>query len=121
MLFRSPSLTGQISGVLGELRRQHGIVYRTRTWIEDMLPGYGAELSDPVLARDLLAAAALDAGGIRADVARIAEAHTREEIVATGSALLAALQNVLAACAVPTDLLPTPRPSDPTSWPASRC
>ena len=116
-----PSLTGQISGVLAQLRRQYGMAYRTRTWIEEMLPAYGADLEDPVLARDLLAAAALDAGGIRADVAGLAESHSREAMVATGWAILLALQNVLAACEVPTDLLPTPYPSDPSSWPASRC
>ena len=116
-----PSLTGQISEVLGQLRRQYGMAYRSRTWIEEMLPAYGAELEDPALARDLLAAAALDAGGIRADVAGLAESHSREAILATGWAVLHALQNVLAACEVPTDLLPTPHPSDPSSWPASRC
>jgi hypothetical protein len=116
-----PSLTGQISGVLGQLRREYGMAYRSRTWIEEMLPAYGAELDDPALARDLLAAAALDAGGIRADVAGLADSHSREAIIATGWAILHALQNVLAACEVPTDLLPTPHQSDPSSWPASRC
>ena len=116
-----PSLTGQISGVLGQLRRDYGMAYRSRTWIEEMLPAYGADLEDPSLARDLLAAAALDAGGIRADLAGLAESHSRDAIVATGWAILHALQNVLAACEVPTDLLPTPHPSDPSSWPASRC
>ncbi len=116
-----PSLTGQIGGVLGQLRRSYGMAYRTRTWIEEMLPAYGAEFDDPTLARDLLGVAALDAGGIRADVTRLAETYTREQIVATGAAVLSALQNVLAACDVPTELLPTPHPSDPSAWPASRC
>jgi hypothetical protein len=116
-----PSLTGQISGVLGQLRREYGMAYRSRTWIEEMLPAYGADLDDPALARDLLAAAALDAGGIRADLAGLAESHSRDAIVSTGWAILHALQNVLAACEVPTDLLPTPHPSDPSSWPASTC
>ncbi len=115
-----PWLTVRIGGVLAQLRRQYGMAYRTRTWIEQMLPAYGAEFADPALARDLLGAAALDAGGIRADVTAIAEHHTREQIVATGSTILSALQNVLAACEVPTDLLPTPNPSDPSSWPTSR-
>jgi hypothetical protein len=116
-----PSLTGQISAVLTELRRTYGIVYRTRTWIEQMLPTYGATFSDAVLARNVLAAAALDAGGIRADVSAVAANHSRDEIVATAADLLMALQHVLAACAVPTELLPSPLPSDPTSWPASTC
>jgi hypothetical protein len=116
-----PSMTGQISGVLARLRREYGMAYRTRTWIEEMLPAYGADLDDPALARDLLGAAALDAGGIRADVSGLAESHTRDEIVATGCAILGALQNVLAACEVPTNMLPTPHASDPSSWPASKC
>lgn len=114
-----PSLTGQISGVLAQLRQQHGMAYRTRTWIEEILPTYGLPLADPALARDLLAAAALDAGGIRADVVGLAEAHTREHIVDTGCAVLEALQNALAACESSDQ--PSPRPSDPSCWPASTC
>lgn len=116
-----PSLTGQISGVLGVLRHKYGVAYRPHTWIEQMLPAHGAKLDDPALARDLLAAAALDAGGIRADVTALAAAHSRDHIVATSHAILGALQNVLAACIVPTDLLPAPLPSDPSSWPTSTC
>ena len=71
-----PSLTGELSGTLAQLRQEHGMAYRTRTWIEDVLPAYGKPLTDPALARDLLAAAALDAGGIRADLAGIAETHS---------------------------------------------
>jgi hypothetical protein len=116
-----PSLTGQIGAVLTHLRQHYGMAYRTRTWIEQMLPAYGAEFDDPALARDLLGAAALDAGGIRADVTTLAERHSREQIVETGCTILRALQNVLAACELPTDLLPMPHPSDPSSWPASTC
>jgi hypothetical protein len=114
-----PSLTGQISGVLAQLRQEHGMAYRTRTWIEEILPTYGLPLADPALARDLLAAAALDAGGIRADVVGLAEAHTRDHIVGTGCAVLEALQNALAACE--NSEQPSPRPSDPSCWPASTC
>jgi hypothetical protein len=114
-----PSLTGQISGVLARLRQEHGMAYRTRTWIEEILPTYGLPLADPALARDLLAAAALDAGGIRADVVGLAEAHARDHIVDTGCAVLEALQNALAACES-TDQQ-SPRPSDPSCWPASTC
>jgi hypothetical protein len=114
-----PSLTGQISGVLAQLRQEHGMAYRTRTWIEEILPTYGLPLADPVLARDLLAAAALDAGGIRADVVGLAKAHSRDHIVDTGCAVLEALQNALAACESVDQ--PSPRPSDPSCWPASTC
>ena len=72
-----PSLTGQLSALLAQLRLHHGVAYKTRTWIEVVLPPAGARFADPTLARDLLAAAALDAGGIRADVAGLADAHPR--------------------------------------------
>lgn len=109
-----------MGGVLAQLRQQHGVAYRTRTWIEDVLPAYGNDLEDPTLDRDLLAAAALDAGGIRADVAGVAQSHSRDEIIATGGALLESLQKVLAACEGPTDM-PALAPSDPSCWPASAC
>jgi hypothetical protein len=114
-----PSLTGQISGVLAQLRQEHGMAYRTRTWIEEILPTYGLPIADPALARDLLAAAALDAGGIRADVVGLAESHSREDIVNTGCAVLGALQNALASCESADQ--PSPRPSDPSCWPAAAC
>ena len=112
-----PSLTGELSGTLARLRQEHGMAYRTRTWIEDVLPDYGKPLIDPALARDLLAAAALDAGGIRADLAGIAETHSRDAIVVTGTALLEALRNALATYEGSGHR--SPRPSDPSSWPAS--
>ena len=112
-----PSLTGELSGTLARLRQEHGMAYRTRTWIEEILPAYGEPLRDPALARDLLAAAALDAGGIRADLVGISDTHSRDAIVVTGTALLEALQNALAACESSAE--PSPRPSDPSSWPAA--
>lgn len=115
-----PSLTGQISSVLGKLRRQHGVAYRTRTWIEEVLPGAGADLTNPELARDLLAAAALDAGGIRADLAALAATQSRDDIVATSLVLLDALNNLLVTCQRETEHLAT-RPSDPSLWPPVAC
>jgi hypothetical protein len=115
-----PSLTGQLSSVLGRLRREHGVAYRTRTWIEEVLPATGADLSTPELARDLLAAAALDAGGIRADVTALATAHSRDAIVATSLALLDALNSLLDACERSNEQ-PTTRPSDPSFWPPAAC
>lgn len=115
-----PSLTGQLSAVLAELRQQHGVVYRSRTWIEVVLPAAGFTPPDPALARDLLAAAALDAGGVRADVAKLSETHTRDEIVAASTALINAVQSVLARCA-PSNDSPHPPRSDPSCWPASAC
>jgi hypothetical protein len=115
-----PSLTGQLSALLAQLRLHYGVAYKTRTWIEVVLPGAGFDIADPTLSRDLLAAAALDAGGIRADVAGLAEAHSRREIVAALTSLIAAVQNVLDGCGRSTDQH-APRPSDPSCWPASAC
>ena len=115
-----PSLTGQLSALLAQLRQQYGVVYRTRTWIEVVLPAAGFGLHDPTLSRDLLAAAALDAGGVRADVGKLSEAYSRDDIVATSSELIEAVQHVLATCERSTDQH-APRPSDPSCWPASAC
>ncbi len=115
-----PSLTGQISHVLAELRHKYGMAYRTRTWIEDMLPAYGAELDDPALARALLAVAALDAGGIRADVSGLSEAHTNDAIIAAGTVVLAALRQVREACEESGSRpAASVRSSDPSRWPVS--
>lgn len=115
-----PSLTGQLSELLAELRHEYGMAYRTRTWIEEMLPAYGAQLDDPVLARALLAVAALDAGGIRADVSGLVGSHGNDEIIATGKVVLAALHEVRAACDRSGDRAVVPvRASDPSRWPAS--
>ncbi|MEP7114918.1 MAG: hypothetical protein ABI862_16755 [Ilumatobacteraceae bacterium] len=113
-----PSLTGQLSGVLAQLRQQYGMAYRTQTWIEEVLPAYGDAPKYPGLARDLLAAAALDAGGIRADVAGLADSHSRVDIVITSASLLETLQRVLAACEGSTEY-PAPPSSDLSCWPAS--
>ncbi len=115
-----PSLTGQLSALLAQLRQQYGVVYRTRTWIEIVLPAAGFGDHDPTLARDLLAAAALDAGGVRADVGKLSESYSRDDIVATSSALIDAVQHVLATCERSTDQQAS-RPSDPSCWPASAC
>lgn len=114
-----PSLTGQISEVLGELRHEYGMAYRTRTWIEEMLPAFGAELDDPALARSLLAVAALDAGGIRADVSGLSAVHSTEQIIATGKVVLDALLQVREACDGSGDRpVVVVRPSDRSRWPA---
>lgn len=114
-----PSLTGQLSEVLAELRHEYGMAYRTRTWIEEMLPAYGAQLDDPALARALLAVAALDAGGIRADVSGLVGSHGNDEIIATGKVVLAALHEVRAACDGSGKRSADPvRASDPSRWPA---
>ncbi len=115
-----PSLTGQLSALLAQLRQQYGVVYRTRTWIEVVLPASGFGLHDSTLARDLLAAAALDAGGVRADVGKLSEAYARDDIVATSTSLIEAVRSVLARCELSTDQQ-APRPSDPSCWPASAC
>lgn len=111
-----PSLTGQIGALLTELRHQHGLAYRSRTWIDDVLPEFGGPLPQPLLARDLLAVAALDAGGIRANVAGLTHDHEREELLTAARALRTALQSVLDACEGSSDL-PTPPTPDQSCWP----
>lgn len=111
-----PLLTGQIGALLTELRHEHGLAYRSRTWIDDVLPEFGGPLPHPLLARDLLAVAALDAGGIRANVAGLARDHERGEVVTAAQALQSALQSVLDACEGSSDL-PTPPTPDQSCWP----
>jgi hypothetical protein len=114
-----PTITGQMSGVLASLRHEHGLAYTSGTWIGTVLPRYTSmALSDPALARDLLAAAALDAGGIRANVATIAASYPHATIVGTCVTLLEALEVVQIACESANGELPRPQPSDPTGWPA---
>jgi hypothetical protein len=57
-----------LSGTLVRLRTEFGVVYRSRTWIDEVLPIFGARVTDATLMRDVLAIAALDAGALRADV-----------------------------------------------------
>ncbi len=114
-----PSLTGQISEVLADLRHDYGMAYRTQTWIDEMLPAFGAALDDPVLARSLLAVSALDAGGIRADVSGLSAAHSSDEILATGKVVLESLQQLREMCDGSIDRpAAVVRPSDPSRWPA---
>jgi hypothetical protein len=114
-----PTITGQMSGVLASLRHEHGLAYTSGTWIATVLPRYTSmALSDPALARDLLAAAALDAGGIRANVSTIAASYPHATIVGTCVTLLEALEVVQIACESANGELPQPQPSDPTGWPA---
>ena len=112
-----PTLTGQMSGMLSRLRSEHGMAYTSGTWVDMVLPLHApSAFPNPGLARNLLAMAALDAGGIRADVAAITATNSGAAIIATGVALRDALESVLAGCEYSSAA--TPRPSDPTGWPA---
>jgi hypothetical protein len=106
------SLTKQMAALLTILRQEHGVVYRSRTWIDDVLPGFGGRLPNPELARDLLAVAALDAGGIRADVSGLV-AHDHVALVTTAQAVRKSLQHVLVACEGWSDIPPPPPPDQP--------
>jgi hypothetical protein len=109
-------LTSQIGDLLTELRHAHGLAYRSHTWIDDVLPEFGGPVPQPLLARDLLAVAALDAGGIRADVAGLLRDHERSELVTVARAVRAALQSVLDACEGSADR-PAPPTPDRSCWP----
>jgi hypothetical protein len=111
-----PTLTGEIATVLSRLRLEHGLAYRSNTWVTEVLPRTGVPVEDPALVRDLLAVCALDAGGVRADTAGLASAHSRERLILAAMALLDGLERVLGGCeAAPGSQ--TQLPSDPTRWP----
>ena len=112
-----PTLTGQMSGMLSRLRSEYGMAYTSATWVDVVLPLHApSAFPNPRLARDLLATAALDAGGIRADVSAITSSHSGAAIIVTGAALRDALESVLAGCEYPSTAMA--RSSDPTGWPA---
>ena len=111
-----PTLTGEIATVLSRLRLEHGLAYRSNTWVTEVLPRTGVPVEDPALVRDLLAVCALDAGGVRADTAGLASSHSRERLILAAMALLDGLERVLGGCeAAPGSH--TQLPSDPTRWP----
>ena len=111
-----PTLTGEIATVLSRLRLEHGLAYRSNTWVTEVLPRTGVPVDDPALVRDLLAVCALDAGGVRADTAGLASAHSRERLILAAMALLDGLERVLGGCEAASGS-PTQPPSDPTRWP----
>lgn len=57
----------EVGELLVALHRRFGLSYRSRTWIEEVLPTCSLTPMDPLLTRDLLAAAALEAGGVAVD------------------------------------------------------
>ena len=112
-----PTLTGQMSEMLSRLRSEYGMAYTSRTWVDVVLPLHApSAFANPGLARDLLATAALDAGGIRADVSAITASYSGTTIIVTGVALRDALESVLAGCEYSSAAMT--RSSDPTGWPA---
>ena len=114
-----PSLTGEIAGLLAQLRTQYGVAYRTTTWLDSVLPTVGFVTAHPELARDLLAVGALDAGGVRADVTVLTEAHPTDAIVEAGSSLLVALAGVRDACEQRDLGIGELPQSDPSTWPSA--
>ena len=112
-----PTLTGQMSALLTRLRSEYGMTYTSRTWVDVVLSLHApSAFPYPELARDLLATAALDAGGIRANVSAITASNSGAAIIATGAALRDALESLLVGCERSTAAMP--RSSDPTGWPA---
>ncbi|MGD9701837.1 MAG: hypothetical protein AB7Q42_19480 [Acidimicrobiia bacterium] len=111
-----PTLTGEIASVLSRLRLEHGLAYRSNTWVTEVLPRTGVPVEDASLVRDLLAVCALDAGGVRADTSALAAAHSRERLILAAMALLDGLERVLNACESGPGA-GSQLPSDPTRWP----
>lgn len=112
-----PALIHRLGCTLTRLRTEFGVVYRSRTWIDDVLPIFGGRMKDAALTRDVLAIAALDAGAVRPDVSGLAASYEREEIVTAARELLTAVERLLADCEVSTDRRPIRQP-DPPTWPA---
>ena len=44
-----PTLTGEIATVLSQLRLEHGLAYRSNTWVTEVLPRTGVPVEDPAL------------------------------------------------------------------------
>src|SRR5207244_112511 len=99
-----------------ELRQHYGMAYRSSTWVDEVLPSAGRTHDDRDLTRDLLAVAALDAGGLRADVSALVAAHDEPALCDAAAKLLIALERVRDMC-IQRELgiggLPA---SDPPSW-----
>lgn len=99
------------------LRRQHGVRYGSRTWVEDVLPRLGQRPTEPLLARDLLAAGALVAAGVSPDLAALTSAHPLEHLTSTTAALLGALDGLAARLAAGEDRADLP-PYEAVRWAA---
>jgi hypothetical protein len=112
-----PALIARLSGTLVRLRTEFGVVYRSRTWIDEVLPIFGARVKDATLMRDVLAIAALDAGALRADVSGLTMSYDREAIIVAARDLCSALERLLADCEASSDRRPIRQP-DPPAWPA---
>jgi hypothetical protein len=67
-LDRRSVLLFESSALLAQLRWEYGVRHRSRVWIEEVLPQLGAAFDDEVVARDVLAACALNAGALDADL-----------------------------------------------------
>jgi hypothetical protein len=70
----------EVGELLVALHRRFGVSYRSRTWIEEVLPTCSFTSLDSGLTRDLLAAAALEAGGVAVDRASFSLLRDEAEV-----------------------------------------
>jgi hypothetical protein len=82
---------GRVSALLSLLHRDYGVLYGSRTWVQDVLPALGVAMDEPQLVRDVVAVAALGAGGVRAEVGSLAESYDDEQVRAVAIAVRRAL------------------------------
>lgn len=82
---------GRVSALLALLHREHGVLYGSRTWVQDLLPALGVPTDHPQLVRDVVAVAALGAGGVRAEVGSLTRSYDDEQVRAVAIALHRAL------------------------------
>jgi hypothetical protein len=114
-----PSLTGQLATLLSELRQGYGLAYRTGTWLEEVLPSMGFSDANTEITRDVLAVAALDAGGLRADISSLVAVYGVQSATTTATELLLALDRLRDACRQRELSIGELPPSDPPSWAAA--
>jgi hypothetical protein len=70
----------EVGELLVALHRRFGVSYRSHTWVDEVLPTCSLTPMDPILTRDLLAAAALEAGGVAVDRASFSLLRDEAEV-----------------------------------------
>jgi hypothetical protein len=81
----------EVGELLVSLHRRFGVNYRSRTWVEEILPACALGPMDAELTRDLLAAAILGAGGVEVDKEAFSLFHDHAAVQSTVSHLHMAL------------------------------
>ncbi|MPY94529.1 MAG: hypothetical protein GEV08_16160 [Acidimicrobiia bacterium] len=108
-------LVAAVGDLLVGLRRQFGVRYGSRTWVEEVLPSLLAVPDEPLLVRDLLAVSALEAAGVCPDVSGLTSAHSPGRLDATAAWLHEALTTLSERLGASEDMGWLP-PFEAVSW-----